>query len=62
MKSVVIMSHVDASNDGGEPSQEETNPQPSPVESSTNATRNREFHPSHQRLVFADPAAFRYAA
>ncbi|MCJ1469989.1 hypothetical protein MMC07_008634 [Pseudocyphellaria aurata] len=54
------MSLVEASNDGGEPPQEENNQQPSPVKSSTIATPNREVQPSHQRLVFADPAAFRY--
>lgn len=34
--------------------------QPAPVESSTSAPHRPGSQPSHQRLVFADPAAFRY--
>lgn len=53
---------LDGSNEWGEPSLEENDTQPSPVESSNAATHKPPSQPSHQRLVFADPAAFRYDA
>lgn len=56
------MSFVDGMNEGGPPPLEENDTLPSPVDSSTAATQEPESQPSHQRLVFADPAAFRYAA
>lgn len=56
------MSFLDGMNRGGPPPMEENGTLPSPVDSSTAATQKPESQPQHQRLVFADPAAFRYAA
>lgn len=56
------MSFVDGINESGERPREESDTQQSPVESSTAATLEPESQPSHRRLVFADPAAFRYAS
>lgn len=60
LKSMATVSLKDDSNESEEARIRENAMQQSPVESLKNASHEPEFQQSHQRLVFADPAAFRY--
>ena len=57
---MATMSLMNGGNESKDALVGEDDTQPSPVESSTTTPHEPKSQPSHQRLVFADPAAFRY--